>query len=448
MSVGPDIARIGVRRWPVAVLAAAMAVACGAPPSAPIQGQLPPRPNVIVFLVDTLRADAVGFGGYDRETSPRLDRWAERGVVFDQATTPAGWTKPAVMSLFTGLYAGTHGAEDKEHVAAGELVTLAEVFGAAGYETAAFITNFAVSEKFGCVQGFERYRWFDKKVDASPDASKMLNYVQIRDIDDEVRAYLEEPRERPIFAYIHTTDPHIPYLPPLDFLVFGTEARDRYDAEVLMTDTFLGGWFDLLEEAGLLESSIVVLTADHGEEFYEHGRNGHGVTIFQEIARIPLVVWAPGLTPGRRDEQVSLTDLAPTLVEAAQVAAPPGFASQGRSFWEVITGASRGADWSWSYLDLVFRTKAIAFAYREGSEKILHIDGDVDGRRDFTALYDVAADPFEQVNLAKKRPDRAKLLSEKMMELRQMHRAASVSPIDEPLTGEALDQMRSLGYVD
>ncbi len=442
------MAGLGARRWTLAFLAGLCALGCGAPVANKIEGELPPRPNVIVFLVDTLRADALGFTGYDRPTSPRLDRWAERGVVFEEATTPAGWTKPAVMSLFTGLYAGTHGAEDKEHVASDELTTLAEVFAAAGYETAAFITNFAVSEKFGCTQGFERYRWFDKKVDARPGVSKKLNYVQVQDIDDEVRAYFEEPRDRPVFAYVHTTDPHIPYIPPAEYQVFGSSHRDRYDGEVLMTDRYVGGWLDLLAERGYLENSIIVFTADHGEEFLEHGAIGHGKTIFQEIARIPLVVWAPGLTPGRRDELVSLTDVAPTLVEAARVPAPPGFAAQGRSFWDVVAGEPGGTGWSWSYIDMVFRTKAVAFAYREGPEKVLHVQADAFGRRNVTALFDVAADPFEQVDLAARRPDRLRHLRQKMIELREMHMAAAVEAIEEPLTGDALERMRALGYAD
>ena len=434
------------------LLAATALLACGDGKTAPSRAAspaMPPRPNVIVLLVDTLRADALGFGGYSRDTSPRLDRWARQGVIFEQATTPAGWTRPAVVSLFTGLYPATHGVQDKDHVLPDKAVTLAEAFRSAGYRTQAFVTNYAVHQRFGTGQGFDTFRFFDKKIDAPADTPRKLNYVPAGAIDGEVRRFLAADDPRPFFVYIHTTDPHYPYLPPVEDLLFGTQPRDRYDGEVHYTDRILGGWLDLLAERGLLERSIVVLTADHGEEFHEHGYTGHGVTVFQECARVPLVLWAPGLSPGRRSELVSLADLAPTLLEAAALPAPPGFAAEGRSFWPIArSDQSGGAGWNWAYSELVYPSKGIAFAYREGPLRVMHIVDDKLGRRDQSYLFDVERDPFEQQNLASKQPEQLRRLREKMRAVRHAQQAGAFESQQQELDAEALEALRALGYVD
>ncbi|MDQ7088808.1 MAG: sulfatase [Acidobacteriota bacterium] len=434
-------------RWTLLIAAASMA-ACGdgRTPTGPASS-MPVRPNVIVLLVDTLRADALGFGGCPRDTSPKLDRWARRGVVFRQATTPAGWTRPAVVSLFTGLYPAAHGVQDKDHVLPEQAMTLAEVFRAGGYRTQAFVTNFAVHPQFGTGQGFDTFRFFDKKVDSPPDVPGKLNYVPVGAIDDEVRRFLAADDPRPFFAYIHTTDPHYPYMPPVEDLLFGTRARGRYDGEVHYTDRILGGWLDLLEQRGLLERSIVVLTSDHGEEFHEHGFTGHGVTVFEECVR-PLVLWAPGLAPGHRDALVSLTDLAPTLLEAAGLPAPRQFAPQGRSFWRLARNGDAAGGWSWAYSELVYPSKGITFAYREGPLKVLHIVEDKLNRRDASYLFDVRQDPFEQHDLGPARPDRLRRLREKMRAVRREHQTLALESERQPLDGEALDALRALGYVD
>jgi len=444
------------RAWPVVpILVATLLLLAGCAASnredadgPGIPGTLPARPNIVIILVDTLRADAVGFGGARRDTSPRLDAWARRGVVFEQATTPAGWTRTAVISLFTGLFPAAHGVQDKDHVAPDSLLTLAEVLRGAGWRTAAFVSNFAVAARFGTAQGFDTFRFFDKK-EAPRGTPSKLNYLPIEFMDPEVRAFLEHPPAEPFFAYIHTTDPHFPYLPPPEYLHWGTEPRDRYDGEVLYTDRYVGEWLDAMKRSGVLGRSIVVFTADHGEEFHEHGGTGHGVTVFEECVRIPLVVWAPGLRPGRRRSLVSLVDVPPTLLEAAHVPAPEGFAVEGRSLWPMIAGGDPGNGWNWNYSELVYPSKGIAFTYREGDEKVVHIVRDKLGRRDWSGLYDVSRDPFQQRNLAAERPDRLRELREKLRAIRRDHlREAQAVANPRPLDGEALEQLRSLGYVD
>lgn len=419
-------------------------------PAAAAPRGLPPGANVIVILVDTLRFDAMGFGGYDKPTSPRLDAWARRGVVFENATTPGAWTKPAVMSLFSGLYPATHAVQDKDHVASDDLVTLAEVLRARGYATHGLVTNFAASDEFNLGQGFDSYPFLDKEESSEP--LRRRNYLPIGDVDRHFREFLARPEiamgSQPFFLYVHTTDPHFPYEAPAAYRKFGGDPRGRYDAEVLYTDDFVGRWLDTLESSGLLDRSIVVFTADHGEEFREHGGTGHGITVFEECVRVPLVVWAPGLQPGRRTSQVSLADLAPTLLEAIRQAPTPGFASQGRSFWPVATEGDTPGGWSWSYSELVFPTKGIAFGYREQDHKVVRIVRDKLGRQNQLMLFHVASDPFEQRDLAASDPDRLRTLSARMKAVRDQHEAAAFEGNAVELEGEALERMRGLGYVD
>ncbi len=438
-----------LRAWIWLVAAAVLVSACGCPAVLDsTRASLPPEPNIIVILVDTLRADATGFGGCRRDTTPQLDQWAARGVVFEKATTPAGWTKPAVVSLLSGLYPATHSVEDKDHVAPEKLLMLPEVLRARGYETAAYVTNFAVSERFGLGQGFDIFRFFDKKLDAPPDAPRQLNYVQAEHVLPEVERFLEREHQDPFFLYLHLTDPHHPYIPPKEHLLFGTDARGRYDGELHYIDAQLGALLDLLETKGLLGTSLVVLTADHGEEFHEHGGSGHGVTVFEECVRVPLVFWAPGLAPGRRQVLVSLTDLAPTLLEAAQLVPPEGFAYQGRSLWPAVQDSRAAGSWNWSVSELVYPSKAVTFSYREGDEKLVYIQRDIYKREDLHLLFDLAQDPGERQNLARQRPERFAYLQQKMRALRQEQLAAAVGTQQEDLDEEAISRLRALGYID
>ena len=404
--------------------------------------------NIVIFLVDTLRADALGFMGYPRPVSPRLDAWAEKGVIFEAATTPAGWTRPAVVSLFSGLYPASHGVQDKEHVAPESLSMLAEVLGSVGYQTTGLVSNFAASGEFGLGQGFDRYKFFDKTIEAHPDDSKRLNYVSIAGMDAEVRAFLSNPPAEPFFLYVHTTDPHAPYIPGPKHRLFGRSPRDRYDGEVHYTDHYIGSWLDLMQESGLLDRSVVLLTADHGEEFEEHGGIGHGITVFDECVRVPLVLWSRDVQPGRRRALVSLADIPATLLEAARMLSPSGFAEQSRSFWEIATEQDRPDAWSWAYSELVYPSKGIAFAYREGESKAVHIVRDRYRPQGGRYLFDLATDPHEQINLFDSKTSQAREIFDKLRSVRSEHLERMVESETQPLEGDALERMRSLGYVD
>lgn len=437
--------------WSLLCLALA---ACAAPaPPKPVPAATPSatehaaRPNVVIFLVDTLRADAVTWGGATRPTTPKLQDWAETGAIFEQATTPAGWTRSAVASLFTGLYPAAHGVQDQTHVLPTSLTTLAEVFSTNGYATRAFVSNFAVAPQFGTDHGFQTFRFFDRKRDVAMPIDPKIGYVPIYFMDPEVKAFFERPPAEPFFAYVHTTDPHQPYRPPLEYLLWGRQNRDRYDGEVRFSDDFIAGWIDALRASGKLDNTIVVFTSDHGEEFKEHGGEGHGHTVFEEIVRIPLAMVGPGISAARHTEQVSLLDLAPTLLQLAGLQSPAEFGTQGRSFASLLSGAGSPQEWTHAYHELIYPSKGIAFAYREGNWKLVSIAQDSYGRKQQTLLYDLSADPGEQHDLSRKEPARLAAMRETLKQVRTRQLQAATPSQAVPLDPEAEERLRTLGYV-
>ena len=276
-------------------------------------------PNIIVILVDTLRADHLGCYGYARPTSPFLDSLAARAVFFESCSAVAPRTEPSVASLFTSLYPSRHGAvnsltvRDQKQVLPERVVTLAEMFRANGYGTAAVLTNGNASARFGYAQGFE--------------TSPMLHDARAAAVGTRALAELGKlGAERPFFLYLHYMDPHSPYLPPVPYqnhfdpeyrgTILGTSheqifrilageetatARDiehliaQYDGEILYLDQALRTLFSALRAEGYLENTLILFTADHGEEFWDHGKLFHGYTLYQEQLHVPLFVWGEGL---------------------------------------------------------------------------------------------------------------------------------------------------------
>jgi arylsulfatase A-like enzyme len=330
-----------------------------------------PTPDVLLVVVDTLRADAPAFSGAPGAApTPHMDALAKEGAVFTVCRAPSSWTKPSTASLLTGLYPSEHGALGFESVLPGEASTLAEVLRAAGWRTAAFADNPFVSPEFGFAQGFDAFTGRHP----SPLARgtlllRSLSQVRLRVaggaaysfgpgvdlgaprvLGDAVRFLCADPR--PGFAYCHLIEPHYPYTPPPPFdggrprvdpphssgiLPFDSfpeiPAEDaaimkaNYLGEVRAADAALGDALEALRRAGRLENTLVVLTSDHGEEFHEHGGWTHGQSLYEELVRVPLVVRTPKGGPGagrRVDTAVSLVDLFPTILDLAGVASSTG----------------------------------------------------------------------------------------------------------------------------
>lgn len=288
----------------------------------------PLRPNVVVYLVDTLRSDHLGVYGYERDTSPALDAFARDAVVFDQAYSPSAWTRPACASLLTGLNPQKHRAMTREDTLGAELELLSEYLQALDYRTAGVVSNPNVIALWGFDQGFD---WFE-------DVPAATHHARADAVNEAVFRRLQALGTGPFFLYVHTMDPHGPFDPPPPFDVRYPRHRKRaispsrimpdtprsvvedamsaYDGEIAFNDLHFGRLLDRLKADGLYESALIVFAADHGEEFQDHGHGGHGHTLFQELVRVPLLVKLPANAhAGRRIEtSVSLIDVVPTVL--------------------------------------------------------------------------------------------------------------------------------------
>jgi len=330
----------------------AFLAACGgATPESPAVG-----PNVLLICIDTLRADHLGCYGAERDTSPNLDRLAARSIRFVDASATACWTKPSVPSFLTGTYPLQHGvyqgsARDEGGASSDVLPasawTLAEAFSAAGYQTAAFVKNAQLRAGLGFEQGFDLY------VDEAGDA---------REIRWQASDWLaERDPARPFFLYLHLLDAHWPYDIPteaarrwaspggVDFFrgdgarelrdainggeleLTGEQRADLvalYDGAIRYVDGELGRLFAWLEREGVADDTLISVLSDHGEEFLEHGKIGHGHGLFENLLRVPWLLHVPGRPAQEVAGSVSLVDVFPTLLAAAGL--PPAGAGATR----------------------------------------------------------------------------------------------------------------------
>ncbi|MFC1611658.1 sulfatase, partial [Myxococcota bacterium] len=298
-------------------------------------------PNVVMFLTDTVRPDRVSSYGHRRHTTPVFDRLAEQGYLFTSAYAPSPWTRPSVASLFTGQYPQRHGVQMRQDKLPAAIPTLAQNLRKRGVQTVCVTTNPHVTETWGMTRGFDRIvEIMPNKHSLKAGNDARVVYSEFRDLAPELRP--------PFFLYVHLIDPHYPYEPPapdlraLKIRAEEPNSRARYDAEVHHADRFIGRMMESLDETGFLEQSIVLMTADHGEEFGEHGSTGHGKTVYQEVVRVPLALKLPaemnrhlaGVTEGvdattgancqTVRANVSLVDVMPTILSLMSLAVPGG----------------------------------------------------------------------------------------------------------------------------
>jgi arylsulfatase A-like enzyme len=449
------------RGRPVAVAAflalAVGLVACRAP--------APPRvSDVVLIVVDTLRADRLGVYGHRRPTSPEIDRWARRGVVFDQALSPAPWTLPAMASLLTGRWPSTHGAGSRVREAnwaqtrslGPELPTLAGELGRAGLRSAALVNNVFMAPALGLARGFATYDYRPAGVGRGRRAAQVV---------DAGLAWLDaQPREARVFLLVHLFDPHLPYEAPPPHAGRFTAAFEAtplrpaqpqdvrrrrgtlsegemafvsaaYDEEIAATDEQVGRLLDALDARGRLARALVLLTADHGEELFDHGSFEHGHSTYQEVLRVPFVAWAPGLRARRVAAPVSLVDVMPTLLDAAG-AAP--VRSDGRSLWPLLVREARPGPRALAAEGTLHRPERRALL----RWPLKLVTDEEQGRRE---LYDLERDPGERHDLAVRRPaDTARLVA-------QLERLLAARPTPASAAGalspEELEELRALGYV-
>jgi arylsulfatase A-like enzyme len=412
-----------------AVLALSLAASCGAPkPSGP--------PNVLLLVMDTTRADRCGFIGYGRPTTPRLAEFAKDAWTFTDAWAPCCWTAPSHGSLFTGLRPEHHGLTEGVRPFLDEATpTIATILRNAGWRTGCFSNNEIISPEYGLTQGFEKIDPLYKDPDrpypyATETHRRALEWALSKDGGG-----------KPFFLFVNDMEPHLPYSPPPEFAAkfvkAGTPAdevaaarafnfpwsvgyclgrtvvppaklsilSDLYDGEIATLDAEIGTLLDGLKSAGVLDRTVVVVCADHGENLGEHRRMGHLLSMHRNTLHVPLLVRAPGTFDGGKTvgDVVRLEDVMPTILELCGRPVPAGldgetlakdlggrvarglFGEQSRTIPE-MERAFPGADLS------IFKT-----SIRSSYDGRLHYTLDSAGHEE---LYDVKADPAESKDLA------------------------------------------------
>lgn len=439
----------GKRRYGFALLGLAVLAGlafCGDWWSAP--WALHRRPNVVVIVIDTLRADHLPFHGYERNTASFLKSLADESLVFEKTWAPSSWTAPASASLFTSTYPGQHGVTAGDRYYRGpeaeelpsrlnripaELETLGEMFRRRGYRTFGVSDNYFVSPECGFARGFDRFMHFND-----------LSAARVNDTILRWKPDLEGSR-KPYFLYVHYMDPHWPYTVHPEGYREGTPETfsvRAYDSEIGFVDQKIRELFDLLR---LRDEAVVVVTADHGEEFQDHGGEGHRFQLYQELIHVPLLIRFPRdrYTPRRIPYPVSLVDLLPTLREVA------GDQPARQDMGVNLMGLIRDGHFEIRPL-FALRTKETADAILETKKAVLFGDRKYiltlpSGQEEF---YDLMADPDETKNLAKVMSGDADVLRDKIEAFENNAPVAEREFVDiGKLSPDLKEKLRSLGYL-
>jgi arylsulfatase A-like enzyme/tetratricopeptide (TPR) repeat protein len=406
---------------------ALLAAGCGA------ERERSKRPNVLLVTVDTLRADRVGAYGSISGATPNLDRIAREGMRFEQAISAAPLTLPSHATILTGLLPTRHGVRNN---GAGALApgtaTLPEAFAAHGYDTGAFVGAFVLDRRYGLDQGFARY---DDEIDRDETMAGALEAE--RDAATVTGRALDwiGSSKRPFFAWVHLYDPHAPYVPPEPYRT--RFAGSPYDGEIAATDAQIGRILQALEEKGLLDDTIVVVTGDHGEALGEHGELTHGLLLFEPTLRVPLIISAPSANAGRVvREPVSLADLAPTVAALAGIPFAAGDGAGRDLSASVLTGVEPppAIIYSETKYPEMFGWSSIA-ALRSASMKLIASSG----RR----MFDLASDPAETRDVSAEQRRAFHELDGKLAAMRGGETTSAPPAVD----AEAMAKLASLGYV-
>jgi arylsulfatase A-like enzyme/Flp pilus assembly protein TadD len=403
-------------------------------------GQPAPKANVVVITLDTVRADRLGCYGYKGAETPHIDALARAGARFTHAYTPVPITLPAHASLLTGAFPTATGIHDfSGNTLAPDAVTLAKVLRNNGYATAAFIASAVLDARFGLNQGFDTYSdhfEFSRLDEASLDRMERPANLVI----DEAIDWLKHSPRRPFFLWVHLYDPHHPYAPPEPYA--GRYRARPYDGEIAFADAQLGRLVASIESQGTLENALIVLAGDHGESLGEHGEETHGFFLYNSTLHVPLIVKVPGAAPRVVENEVSLVDVMPTVLQALRLPIPPTV--QGRSLLSSVLGRSAAGSSSLlaeNYLPLLHFGWSPLKALQSAGMK--YIDAPQ------PELYDTRRDPGETKNLFQARQAAAHEMRDRLLSMERRYTPAQGGGRgDRVPTDPALeDRLRSLGYV-
>ncbi|MFH1844563.1 MAG: sulfatase-like hydrolase/transferase [bacterium] len=391
------------------------------------------RYNLIVITVDTCRADHLSCYGFPRNTTPRLDELARESLLFTRAYSPVPLTLPAHCSLFTGTLPQYHGVRDNlDYRLGADNITLAELLRDAGYETAAIVGSFILDSQFALDRGFSQY---DDDFSSSDDGN-VFNEQKGAETSRLATEWLAQREGSPFFLFLHYYDPHTLYDPPEPFA--SRFADDLYAGEIAYTDHCLGEVLDTLRDLDLYDTSLIIVTGDHGEMLQEHGELEHGFFVYESAVRVPLLLKLPHEKQSRQvADPVGLIDIVPTVCHLLDLSPPE--ALPGKNL--LATDSSADSE-RFVYCESLIPTKyggASLQAVVGPQWKYIHTAR--------PELYDLTRDPGETTNRWSDHPELAGRLHEQLPlilgETKRETAASSQVELDE----QARRRLASLGYV-
>ena len=391
--------------------------------------------NIILVSIDTCRSDYLSCYGYPHQTSPNIDKFAQEALLFEKVISPAPMTLPSHCSMLTGTIPPYHGVHDNFQYLTDSHTTLAELLKQRGFTTAAFVSAYVLDSKFGLSQGFDAYK------DDLPTSPDMMFYSERHggELNDLAFPWLDEHKDEKFFLFLHYYDPHDPYRPPEPFA--SRFADNLYAGEIAYTDHCIGQVLDKLKSLGLYDSTLIIITGDHGEMLGEHGENTHGYFVYQSALRVPLIIKVPGVDWGRRiSDAAALIDIVPTILSLLKIPIPPQVSGRDLAgfcydncppegpryiFTESLTPTDFKCNpllaivnWPWKY---IYTTRA--------------------------ELYHLGNDPEEKMNLLPQESRRAQQLQNNLKLILEEQLRADQPDNRLILDQVSLDRLRSLGYI-
>jgi arylsulfatase A-like enzyme len=430
------------------------------------------RPNLLFITIDTLRADYLGVYGHSQPTSPNIDEFARSAVVFDEAFAHSSWTLTSLATMLTSTYAPTHGCAGFHHALHESFTTFPEMLVDAGYRTAAITSHVFVGPRHGLLQGIQEIddslvldiEASHEQISSPRVTQKAITFLESVAARD---AAAKNSADEPWMLWLHYFDPHELYRRHAETAAAFPDSSDAslYQGEIAFTDLWLGKVFEALKRLDLDENTIIVLTADHGEEFGDHGSNRHGQSLYREVLRIPLMIRAPGFAPRRVTETVRSVDLLPTINELVSIGTPSY--AEGISLVPGMRGEPvRDLP---VYAEIRLRDDFIAESIQSNGWKLIldhcgasrrtskDVDIDAKGNRvrrnmGFSELlFDLRKDPTEQHDVAaangEVRTKLANLLADERRRARELATSGKFSSADSlHLDDAALKEIEQLGY--
>lgn len=389
--------------------------------------------GVVVITLDTTRADRLSLYGYMNVSLPHLERLAREGVVFERAVSVAPLTLPAHTSLFTGLLPPNHHVRDNADAPLAEShTTLAEILQARGFRTGAFVGSIVLGPERGVRQGFEQYQGVAETGGQGPESLQRRADAVV----DNAVQWIDSVKGDPFFLWAHLYDAHRPYNPPEPYA--STYGHNLYVGEIAFADSQIGRLLEALEQRSLLERTIVVVAGDHGESLGDHGERDHGVFIYEEVLRVPLLIRAPSLLPNRVGAIARLTDVLPTVLELLNIPSP---AVDGVSLRDLMTGRRNDLDLE-AYSESLYPERlgwSPLRALRDDRFKL------IDAPR--PELYDLDQDPFERHNIYGERPATAQAMSARLAQVAKGRGTAPAPDQRTTASPEVQARLAALGYV-